>query len=112
MTTQPIHFTDENFDAEVLQSDQPVLVDVWAEWCGPCRLLGPTIEELAGQYDGSVKVGKLDVDENPQTAAAYQVSSIPTVLLFQNGEVLERFVGVQPKQRYEEALQASIVGAH
>ncbi len=112
MTTQPIHFTDENFDAEVLQSDQPVLVDVWAEWCGPCRLLGPIIEELAEQYDGSVKVGKLDVDENPQTAAAYQVSSIPTVLLFQNGEVLERFVGVQPKQRYEQALQASTVGTH
>ncbi len=112
MTTQPIHFTDENFDAEVLQSDQPVLVDVWAEWCGPCRLLGPTIDELAEQYDGSVKVGKLDEDENPQTAAAHQVSSIPTVLLFQNGEVLERFVGVQPKQRYEEALQAAAVGAH
>ncbi len=110
MTTQPIHSTDENFAEEVLQSDQPVLVDVWAEWCGPCRLLGPIIEELAEQYDGSVKVGKLDVDDNPQTAAAHQVSSIPTVLLFQNGEVLERFVGVQPKQRFEEALQASTVG--
>ena len=69
------------------------------------RLLGPTIEQLAEQYDGTVKVGKLDVDENPRTAAAYQVSSIPTVLLFQNGEVLERFVGVQPKERYEQALQ-------
>ena len=96
----------------MLQSDQPVLVDVWAEWCGPCRLLGPIIEELAGQFDGSVKVGKLDVDESPRTAAGYQVSSIPTVLLFQDGEVLERFVGVHPKQRYEQALASVTVGMH
>ena len=97
-------FTDANFQSEVLDSDQPVLVDFWAAWCGPCRVVGPTIEELAQDYDGTVKVGKLNVDENPQAARDYGINSIPSVLLFQDGKVVETLVGVQPKQRYEQAL--------
>ena len=97
-------FTDANFQSEVLDSDQPVLVDFWAAWCGPCRLVGPTIEELAQDYDGTVKVGKLNVDENPQAASEFGINSIPSVLLFQDGKVVETLVGVQPKERYEQAL--------
>jgi thioredoxin 1 len=102
--TKLLHFTDDNFESEVLGSDQPVLVDFWAEWCGPCRLLTPTIEELAGELGESTKVGKLNIDENPKTAAKYQISSIPSVLVFKNGELLETLVGVQSKQRYQDAL--------
>ncbi len=106
MNTQPpIVLTDASFKTEVLESDQPVLVDFWAPWCGPCHLLAPTIEELARQDAGSVKVGKLNVDENPDTARAYGISSIPAVFLFQAGEVVERFVGLQPKQRFVQALE-------
>ncbi len=105
MKTQPIHFTDANFKTEVLESNQPVLVDFWADWCGPCHALAPTIEELASQYEGAVRVGKLHVDENPETATAYEIRSIPSVLLFKNGKVVASLVGVQPKQRYEEALK-------
>ncbi len=100
-----VHFTDENFKSEVLDSDQPVLVDFWAAWCGPCQAVGPTIEELAKQYDGTVKVGKLNVDENQQSAGSFGIHSIPAVLLFKDGKVVETLVGVQPKQRYEQALQ-------
>ncbi len=100
-----VQFTDANFQSEVLESDQPVLVDFWAAWCGPCRAVGPTIEELAEQYDGTVKVGKLNVDENPQSPSGFGIHSIPAVLLFKDGEVVETFVGVQPKERYEQALQ-------
>lgn len=103
--SEPMELTDANFQVEVLESEQPVLVDLWAPWCGPCRMLAPTIEELAGDYAGSVKVGKLNVDDSPETAGKYGVSSIPTVLLFAGGEVVERFVGLQPKARYEQALQ-------
>ena len=109
-TSKSLQFTDANFEAEVLTTDQPVLVDFWAAWCGPCRMVSPTIEELAGQYDGTVKVGKLNVDENPKTAASFGISSIPSVLLFKDGEVVETFVGVQPKQRYEQALERVAVG--
>ena len=97
-------FTDENFHSEVLASDQPVLVDFWAAWCGPCRVVGPTIEELAREYDGSVKVGKLNIDEHPQATGRFGIHAIPAVLLFQGGEVVENFVGVQPKERYQRAL--------
>ncbi len=102
--TKPVHFTDDNFESEVLGSNQPVLVDFWAEWCGPCRLLTPTIEELASELGESAKVGKLNVDENPETAAKYQISSIPSVLVFKGGELVETLVGVQSKQRYQDAL--------
>lgn len=97
-------FTDANFQSEVLASDQPVMVDFWAAWCGPCRAVGPTIEELAQQYDGSVKVGKLNIDENPQAPTGFGISSIPAVLLFKGGKVVETLIGVQSKERYEQAL--------
>ncbi len=103
--SKPLHFTDANFQSEVLDSDQPVLVDFWAAWCGPCRAVGPTIEELAEQYDGTVKVGKLNIDENPQSPSEFGIHSIPAVLLFKDGKVVETLVGVQPKERYEQALQ-------
>ena len=103
--SQALQFTDANFQSEVLSSDQPVLVDFWAGWCGPCRMVGPTIEELAGQYDGAVKVGKLNVDENPESTRSYGVNSIPAVLLFKDGQVVETLIGAQPKERYEQAIQ-------
>ncbi len=102
--SQPLHFTDANFQSEVLDSDQPVLVDFWAGWCGPCRAVGPTIEELAGQYDGSVKVGKLNVDENPESTRGFGIQSIPAVLLFKDGQVVETLIGAQSKERYEQAI--------
>ncbi len=108
-TKQTIPFTDASFKSEVLDSDQPVLVDFWAPWCGPCKALAPTIEALAEEYEGNVKVGKLNVDENSDTAGAYGIRSIPSVLLFDKGEVVERFVGIQPKERYASAV-AAVVG--
>ena len=96
--------TDADFKSVVLESDRPVLVDFWADWCGPCHLLSPTIEELAIQFGNSVKVVKLNVDENPETVAAYQISSIPAVLLFKDGKVVEKLLGVHPKQLYVQAL--------
>jgi thioredoxin 1 len=102
--TTPLHFTDANFESDVLGSNQPVLVDFWAEWCGPCRLLTPVIEELASELGESAKVGKLNVDENSQTTAKYRISSIPSVLVFKDGELVETLVGVQTKQRYRDAL--------
>ena len=103
--SKPKEFTDANFQSEVLDSDQPVLVDFWAAWCGPCRAVGPTIEELAESYDGTVKVGKLNIDENPQSPGDFSIHSIPAVLLFKDGEVIETLVGVQPKVRYEQAIE-------
>ncbi len=103
--SKPREFTDANFQSEVLDSDQPVLVDFWAAWCGPCRAVGPTIEELARQFDGTVKVGKLNIDENPQAPSGFNIHSIPAVLVFKDGKVVETLVGVQPKERYEQALQ-------
>ena len=101
-----IKFTDANFQVEVLKSDRPVLVDFWAEWCGPCRAVGPMINELAQKYEGTVKVGKLNIDENPQATSGFEITSIPAVLLFNHGKVVETFVGVQSKERYEQALNA------
>lgn len=100
-------FTDGNFQTEVVSSNQPVLVDFWAPWCGPCRMIAPLIEELASEYAGSVKVGKLNIDDSPNAAGQYGVSSIPTLMVFKGGEVVERFVGVQPKNRLQKALDSA-----
>lgn len=100
-------FSEANFEAEVLQSSQPVLVDFWAPWCGPCRMIAPMVEELAGEYSGSVKVGKVNIDEAQRLAQQYGVSSIPTLMVFKGGEVVNSFVGVQPKNRLQQALDAA-----
>lgn len=102
--TKTREFTDANFQSDVLDSDRPVLVDFWAAWCGPCRAVGPTIEELASQYDGKVAVGKLNIDENPQAPTEFSIHSIPAVLLFKDGKVVETLIGVQSKERYEQAI--------
>jgi len=99
-------FTDQNFEQEVLQSSQPVLVDFWAEWCMPCRMLAPTIEKIATSYAGKVKVGKLDTDSNRDTAMKYGISAIPTVILFRNGQVAQKFVGLRQERDFKEALDA------
>jgi thioredoxin 1 len=101
-------FTDQNFEAEVLQSSQPVLVDFWAEWCMPCRMLAPTIEKIADGYAGRVKVGKLDTDANRDTAMKYGISAIPTVILFKGGQVAQKFVGLRQERDFKEALDASM----
>jgi thioredoxin 1 len=98
---------DTNFESEVLQSTEPVLVDFWAPWCGPCRQIAPLVEQLAGENAGSAKVLKLNVDDAPQSAQNYGVSSIPTLMVFKNGEVVDRFVGVQPKTRLQDAIDAA-----
>ncbi|KAB2851023.1 MAG: thioredoxin, partial [Ignavibacterium sp.] len=90
---KPIEFTDQNFNTEVLQSDKPVLVDFWAVWCGPCKMIAPFVEELAGEFEGKAKVGKLDVDNNQETAIKYGVRSIPTVLIFKAGKVTDTIIG-------------------
>lgn len=102
---KPFTFTDSNFDTEALQSDIPVIVDFWAAWCGPCRMIAPIIEDLSEEYEGKVKVGKLDVDENQQTAIRYGVRSIPTVLFIKNGEVKDSIIGAVPKSVFVEKIQ-------
>jgi len=99
-----IDFTDDNFQQEVLSSDIPVVVDCTAAWCGPCKMIAPIIEELAGEYEGKMKVGKLDVDNNQNSAAAYAVRSIPTLLFFKGGEVADRLVGAVPKKAIMEKM--------
>ena len=96
--------TDANFEEQVLKSEKPVMVDFWAEWCGPCRMVGPIIEDISEEYKDKAVVGKLDVDANQEFAAKYGVRNIPTVLIFQNGEIVGRQVGVAPKNAYTDAL--------
>lgn len=99
-----LEFTDDNFDEAVLGSDTPVLVDFWAEWCGPCKALGPVIDELAGDFADRVKVGKVDTDANKGVSVRFSVSAIPTVILFNKGEIVEKFVGLRSKKDFETAL--------
>jgi len=100
--------SEKDFETEVLQSAQPVLIDFWAPWCGPCRMITPIVEQLAGENAGSIKVAKINVDDSPNIAASYGVNSIPTIMIFKNGEVVDRFVGVQPKSRLQDALNQAI----
>ena len=104
-------FTDANFDAEAMQHDAPVLVDFWAEWCGPCRALAPTIDKLAGEYAGKVRVGKLDVDSNQATAMKFSIQSIPTMILLKDGEVVKKIVGLASEKDLSAALDETLVGA-
>ncbi len=101
-----LEITDASFEQVVLQSDKPVLVDFWAAWCGPCRMVGPIIDELSNEYEGKAVVGKVDVDAHQEFAAKYGVRNIPTVLVFKGGELVDRKVGVSPKQVYAEAIDA------
>jgi len=100
-----LEFTDQNFEQEVLKSEQPVLVDFWAEWCGPCRLVAPTVEALAGEYAGRAKVGKLNVDENQSVTSRYNIRGIPTLLLFKNGEIAQQWVGAHSKDAIVKILE-------
>lgn len=99
-----LQFTDANFDEEVIKSDKPVLVDFWAEWCGPCKALTPVIDDLARDYSGKAKIGKVNTDENRQISVRFSVSAIPTVMLFHNGEVVEKFVGLRGKKEFQTAI--------
>ena len=103
-----LEITDSTFDEVVLKSDKPVLVDFWAAWCGPCRMVGPVIDEVSTEYEGKAVVGKVDVDANQEFAAKYGVRNIPTVLLFKDGEVIDKQVGVAPKSTYTQKIDAAI----
>jgi len=100
--------TDADFEAEIIKSDKPALVDFWAPWCGPCRALGPIVEELAREFEGRVKVSKLNVDENHQTAAQYGIQSIPTLILFKDGKIVDKMIGLTSKDRLETLLKKSL----
>ncbi len=101
-------FTSSNFQDTVLNSDKPVLVDFWAEWCGPCRMIGPVVEEIAHEYEGRAVIGKLNVDENPEIAGNYGVRSIPTLLIFKGGEVVDKIVGAVPKPTITSKIEAQL----
>lgn len=101
-------FNEQNFQSEVLGSSQPVLVDFWAEWCMPCKMLTPTIDQVAQEFQGRAKVGKVNTDENRNLAAQYQISAIPTILLFKGGQVVEKFVGMTGKDKFAQAISANL----
>lgn len=104
---KPLEITDSNFE-DVLKSDHPVLVDFWAEWCGPCKMIGPIVEELAGDYEGKAVIGKVDVDTNPEVSAKFGIRSIPTLLVFKNGEVVDKQIGAVPKNVLAQKLDAQM----
>jgi len=108
MAGNTLVLTDANFETEVLASDKPVLVDFWAPWCGPCKMIAPTIDAVANDYSGKVRVGKVNTDDNPKTASAYSISAIPTVLVFKGGQVVDRFVGVVNKDKLVTSLNTQI----
>jgi thioredoxin 1 len=97
--------SDKNFDSEIMQADQPAMVDFWAEWCGPCKMVGPIVEELAKEYKDKIKVAKMDVDQNRETPARFGIRNIPTLIFFKNGEVAKTIIGAQPKSSIEEELK-------
>tara|TARA_B100000424_G_scaffold89613_1_gene67101 strand:- start:1363 stop:1722 length:360 start_codon:yes stop_codon:yes gene_type:complete len=109
MAENVIEFNDQNFDSDVLEADTPVLVDFWAVWCGPCKAIAPIVEEIAKDYNGKVKVGKMDVDKNNQAAMRYGIRSIPTLLLFNNGEVVDQVIGNVGKDGIESMLSKALV---
>ncbi|CAN5375149.1 thioredoxin [soil metagenome] len=103
-----VEFTDDNFSDEVENNGQPVLVDFWAEWCGPCRMVGPVVDEIAGEYEGKAKVGKVNVDNNPETSVKYGIRSIPALLIFKDGEVVDQIIGAVPKAQIKKQLDAQL----
>lgn len=104
--SKEIEFTDANFDSEVIKSDTPVLVDFWAPWCGPCKMVAPIVEEISSEYQGRLKVGKVNTDDNQRVAMEYGVMSIPTLMIFKGGEVVERIIGAQPKTALTTKIDA------
>ena len=108
VNTVALEFTDDNFQDEVLNADQPVLVDFWAEWCGPCKMLGPVIDELSEEYEGKAKIGKVDIDNNRDAAVKYGIQSIPSIIIFKNGEDVNRFVGISQKEELAAAIDAAM----
>ena len=105
---KPVTLTDDNFEDEVIKSDKPVLIDFWAVWCGPCKIIAPVVEELASEYEGKIKVGKLDVDENQQSSIKYGVRSIPTLLIFKDGKVKDTIIGAVPKSQIVQKLNSAL----
>ncbi|MFC1867429.1 thioredoxin [Thermodesulfobacteriota bacterium] len=100
-----LEVSDESFDSEIMNSDTPAMVDFWAEWCGPCKMVGPVVEELAGEYKGKIKIAKMDVDQNRQTPTRFGIRNIPTLILFKGGEVVNTIIGAQPKSSIDEELK-------